>query len=101
MGVVFISCDRCTNTFYDGGDYVRCNENCEHRWCDMQCAEADGFKKSYYDEKADGYIEKSCNYCREDDVEDILLLKFLLKKYKLTRKKAVKMYFSKDKEPKE
>jgi hypothetical protein len=82
MGVDFFQCDGCGETICDCGSYERCEGECGRRWCERKCADMDGADEDYV-----------CKYCREEDVEDGVLLKFLLKHYKLTEKKAKKMYF--------
>lgn len=72
----------------------------------MDCAKEDGYKTAGNSEDDwDGEGERpewlewdeSCKYCREEDVEDSVLLNFLLKRCKITRKKALKLYFDKGK----
>jgi hypothetical protein len=104
MGVDFFPCDKCMESICDCGDYVRCQ--CGHRWCGLDCAMEDGYVMDGNSEDDwDGEGEKpdwrewdeSCKYCRKEDVEDSILLKFLLKHCKMTRKKALKLYFNKGK----
>jgi hypothetical protein len=92
MGVDFFPCDRCGESICDCGDYERCGEDCCRRWCSRECANLDGYRD---DEEAGCY---TCNFCRNEDVEDVVLLKFLLKHFKISEKKAKKLYFKKLKE---
>lgn len=56
MGVDFLVCKKCGETFCDYGEYVSCD--CGEHWCCDECAEEDGYsqdecKKGY--EVYDGY----------------------------------------------
>ncbi len=91
MGVDFFPCDRCGESICDCGDYIRCCDNCGRRWCGMECAAADGFVP----ESGDGDMQdRTCNFCRNEDVEDSPLLHYLLKRFGLSLKKAKKMYLN-------
>jgi len=82
MGVDFLVCDHCGDTFCRGGYYVRCHgddDECPHRWCGDDCAEKDGHQAEQYDMETGGYIHESCSYCREETFTDGELLMFLLK----------------------
>lgn len=94
MGVDYFPCDRCSHAICDCGDWVDCNEECGRRWCYDECAEADGRREA---EDENGDTSVTCKYCRNEDVDDCELLKFLLKHCKLTRKRAVKMLLDKSK----
>lgn len=41
MGVEYYTCNYCGETFSDCGDFVGCE--CGTKWCDDECAEADGY----------------------------------------------------------
>ena len=41
MGVEFYTCNYCGETFSDCGGFVGCE--CGIKWCDDECAEADGY----------------------------------------------------------
>lgn len=42
MGVDFLSCKSCGETFPDCGHFVGCE--CGEHWCCEDCAESDGFQ---------------------------------------------------------
>lgn len=104
MGVDWLTCRNCEDTFSDCGHFVGCD--CGNKWCTDDCAEADGYKtescKLGYDtednecEKScyncDEFLEKSCKYCREEDFEDYELLKFALNKLGISRENLIEMY---------
>ena len=95
MSVDWYPCDVCGKTFPDCGDYVHCNDKCYHRWCSDECAEKDGFVVDY--DKVDEYgdPQRSCNFCRKEDVGDSVLLQFLLERFvQSDREAAVKEYFN-------
>jgi len=83
MSIDYFSCNYCGNTFNDCGDYVSCD--CGMTWCDDECARKDKYRQKRND-------ESSCKYCREEDFEDLVLLKYALKELKLTRKQLVTNY---------
>lgn len=102
MGVDFFPCDGCGDSICDCGDYVRCEGDggdCCQRWCSVECARENGGYRTGYEPEVNEESEEcgvpSCKYCRDEDVDDSSLLNFVLKTYKLTRKKALKMYFGK------
>ncbi len=82
MGVDFFPCDYCSESICDCGSYRRCD--CGRRWCDDKCAEKEGYNRENSD----------CSYCRFEEVEDVDLFKYLLKKYKLKREDVLKDYLS-------
>lgn len=41
MGVEYYTCNYCGETFSDCGGFVICE--CGTKWCDDECAEADGY----------------------------------------------------------
>jgi hypothetical protein len=87
MSIDFFPCDRCQRTVCDAGPYIRCNEECCKRWCTKACAEKDGMRKDEDD-------DRTCNFCREEDVDDEVLLPFLLGKLGITIQEAKEMYLS-------
>ncbi len=87
MSVDFFPCSHCFEAICDCGHYIICSEDCHRRWCGDLCAASDGFLKDY-----DG--QPSCSYCRDERAEDAHLLKWALKKLKLTRKMAEKEMLS-------
>jgi len=92
MGVDWYGCIKCGETFPDCGDYVSCD--CGNMWCSDECAEADGFQRPDEDEiEEDPYAESSCKFCREEDVEDEVLLKHCLLMLDISRDDAVANYF--------
>lgn len=93
MGVDLIPCSVCGEAFPDCGDYVRCNDDCFHRWCSDECAEKDGYVVDYDKTDEYGAYVKSCNFCRGEDCDDIVLLNFCLTSLGLDRKAAVTKYF--------
>jgi hypothetical protein len=84
MGVDYLTCNYCEKTFNDCGYYVSCD--CGMHWCSDKCAIKDKYKLK---KKTD---ESSCKYCREEDFNDVTLLKYALKELKLTRKQLVDNY---------
>ena len=87
MGVDFFPCDRCGESICDCGDYERCNDMCGRRWCDRKCAKEDG-----YSTDSDEYYDRSCKFCRNEDVEDSPLLYFILKHFNMTIEEAKNLY---------
>lgn len=93
MGVEFIACNNCGETFPDCGDYVSCE--CGNCWCDNECAKLEGFR---YEE--DGFVprgskwsqETSCDFCRQEDYEDYELLAYALKKLGVSREELIADY---------
>lgn len=83
MGVDFFPCNYCKESICDCGDYIRCD--CGYKWCEIHCAIKEGYQ---IDE--DG---KSCSYCRKENVEDNLLLDFLMKRHNLSRIEVIKDYY--------
>lgn len=81
MGVSFHTCNCCGRTFGDAGDHVECY-GCGTFWCSNDCAESDG-----YDSEDD-----SCEYCREENYADDILLRFALDKLSLNRDQLIKEY---------
>lgn len=87
MGVDFYSCSNCSETFPDCGDYVSCD--CGVHWCNDKCACDEGIQEE--DDCT------TCSYCRKEEVDDYLLVQFLLKQCGTTREEAVKKYYEKKK----
>lgn len=90
MGVDFFPCDYCGTTICDCGRYYYCRDICERRWCSHECAGKDGHRAEIED--ADDPNDYSCNFCRNEDVEDYELFRFLMKKHELTREEVVRLY---------
>jgi hypothetical protein len=92
MGVDFLACETCGDTFPDCGDYVSCE--CGRRWCSDSCAESDGFR-----EEEDGFTPKdsnwgqdtSCDFCRGEDFEDYEILAEVLALLGKTRKDIIEI----------
>jgi hypothetical protein len=89
MGVDFLVCKLCGDTFPDCGDFVRCD--CYCKWCSDECAEKDGFRVDE-DETEEYEEERSCNYCRRESADDPTLLSFLLTELGLTREKVLEQW---------
>ena len=86
MGVDFLVCNRCGDTFPDCGDYVRCD--CYMKWCSQYCADEEGFTDGYdedEDEENDVEPETSCSFCRLEETSDDHLLGFALDALGMTR----------------
>lgn len=121
MGVDFLVCKRCGNTFPDCGDYVNC-EDCGTDWCCDECAEDDGYIREYCklgkcveggsnDEECkfanenkewgkctecENYVPTSCKYCRCEDYEDSYLLEVAMKLLKCDRQYLIDTINSKE-----
>ena len=115
MGVEYYTCNYCGETFSDCGRYVSC-ESCGTKWCDEECAEADGYiaehcglhpdldtydlmrqyRKEHcnFDSCADcGYfVPDSCKYCREEDFDDDVLLEYALHLLNMSREEIISRY---------
>lgn len=78
-------CSHCQTTVSDCFDHVFCS--CKRMWCSEKCA-AHGKLRNDRNEKP------TCKFCRKEDVEDSILLKFLLEWTTWSRKDAVRMYFA-------
>ena len=89
MSVDFYACDNCGKTFPDCGRYYTCNCDCGRHWCSLECAEEEGYEIG---EDKDEEDNTTCSFCRNESFEDCELLKFLLKKYKLTYTQVEKQY---------
>ena len=118
MGIDYLTCHNCGETFPDCGSYVSCE--CGESWCDEECAKEDGFIEEHctkynvygYDEleecadehedcgdycaDCEYYKESSCNICRKEDFEDYELLNFALDKLHLTRQELISKYKEED-----
>ena len=92
MGVDWMACDTCGETFPDCGDYVYCN--CGRNWCSYECANEDGFTELDEDEypDLDEDERKSCKFCREEDFTDEELLVSLMDYHELTRNDVIKIH---------
>jgi hypothetical protein len=102
VGVDFFPCAYCNRSVCDCGHYTRCNDNCGRRWCNDICAKADGYVPVDYDkEDCDEDQDMNCAYCRNEEAENFDLLKFVLKKYNVTRDKILKEYLASKKDDEE
>lgn len=67
MGVDWLSCNNCGNTFPDCGDFVRCNDDCSKEWCSESCAKDDGYTKAKcklgLDIDIEGFLEDDPSEC--------------------------------------
>lgn len=112
MGVDFLVCHRCRDTFPDCGSYVSC-ESCGTHWCSSECAEEDGWTDEHCNKhpelddrdkmedyryalcdhedccECDEYRPAGCNFCREDDYEEDFLLEKALALLQMTRSELV------------
>ena len=86
MGVDFYPCNYCGETFCDCGDFERCE--CGVKWCSLECAEKEG----YTTEIKGKWGEGSCNFCREEDFEDSILLDFALSLLEESRMELIEQY---------
>lgn len=83
MGIDYLSCNKCEESFPDVIDYVYCD--CGKTWCSKECAKKDGYRKDKHD-------NSSCKYCRKQDFEDDVLLKYALKLLGMKRKELINSY---------
>lgn len=104
MGVEFIACNYCGETFPDCGDFEYCE--CGVEWCSLECAEEEGYRRSsctsgysegecdreYCSSDCENYIGQSCKFCREEDFEDDELLGYLLELTSKTREELIVQY---------
>lgn len=103
MSVDFFDCKVCGESVCECGDFVSCE--CGNKWCSEECAEEDGYKEEHcklgYEDSdeceracydCDNNIERSCKYCREEDYEDDVLLKFALKSLGMKREALIQSY---------
>lgn len=88
MGVDWLTCRSCGGTFPDCGSYVSC-ESCGEYWCSDKCAEEDGFKVEVDNEEE---YSTSCKYCRQEDFDDSVLLKFALSLLEESRIELIEQY---------
>lgn len=104
MGIDYYSCSKCSKTFPDCGEYDICG-CCSSNYCKF-CGEKQHKKygsfeadengnikdeEKYKDYWAieDGYLKK-CDICSLKNIDDSILIEFLLRKFKITRKNAEK-----------
>ena len=83
MGVEWEVCNKCQEAFPDVDYYVYCN--CGLSWCSNGCAKEDGYEKI----EGEDFYETSCNFCRQEDFPDLLLLNHALKILKTSRKDLI------------
>ncbi len=86
MGVDFIPCAACGETFPDCGDFYPCEE-CGNCFCSRECA-----KMELIDEDTEGNEISNCCICRKERGNDYVLLEALLRHFKLTREQALKIW---------
>ena len=122
MGVDFLVCNYCEETFPDCGHFVSC-EGCGTHWCSDECAEEDGYvpehcrkhpelngfdemynyREDNCDYKSCCYCEyyelASCKFCRGEDYSDETLLSKALALLNMTREDLVNV-INKEKETK-
>ncbi|EOO11307.1 hypothetical protein [Bacillus cereus] len=91
MGVDYLCCNKCEDTFADCGYYVGCP--CGNDWCSDKCAKAEGFREEI-DEETQETIDDSgtCNFCRNDDFPDWELFKFTQGLLGKSREELVELY---------
>ena len=115
MGVEFLVCRNCEETFCDCGDFVFC-ESCGAWWCSEDCANDDGYTKGKcglgkytddgypgeecefavdgrcdkYEKECKYWIAQSCNFCRGEDYDDCDLLLKALDLLGMTREELIK-----------
>ena len=113
MGVDFLICNYCEETFPDCGHFVSC-ESCGTHWCSDECAAEDGYLvehcKKYpelngFDEMynyrenhceyksccyCENYAPSSCNFCRGEDYSDETLLQKALDILGMSREDLIK-----------
>jgi hypothetical protein len=101
MGNSYYECqnNECGNGFDSYSDYsFWCD--CGAHFCSEECGNKESSFESDETEPTSGIIEETdregesstCLFCRNEDCPDVELLKWLLKRDKLTKKKAVKLY---------
>jgi len=84
MGVDFLVCDHCGETFCDCGTYYICS--CGRKF--DECG--DDFLEKYGEDPEGDYSLAGCDYCLGDLVDDGTLIEYLLDKVKMTREEIVK-----------
>lgn len=119
MGVTYLVCKYCGETYHECSDYIQCDG--EHRdwttWCSEECAKADGYENAQCkkgieliyngratdecefldydgicDRECKNFIPESCKYCRHEDYEDDILLEFALGLLNKSREELVDNY---------
>jgi len=86
MGVDYLVCDHCGDTFPDCGEWYICKCGRDFDSCGKE------FLEKYGEDPEGNYSLAGCDYCLGELVDDETLLEYLLKKYKLTKEKAIKSY---------
>lgn len=81
MGIDFLVCTNCTETFADCGEYYDCEE-CGNVFCSIDCAKPESLDADRMD----------CCICRKEEANDYILLHVLLRHYKITREDAMKIW---------
>ena len=90
MGVKFFPCAFCGASICDHSHHIYCRDICERKWCNSECAIKEGYRPDV--ENANDPNDFSCNFCREEDIEDSELLLFLMKEHNWSRVHLVKHY---------
>lgn len=71
MGVDWLACDNCGETFPDRGEFVMCGDDCNKVWCSDECAEEDGFTyakcKLGLELSSEGFLEDDYSKCPRAD----------------------------------
>ena len=91
MSVDFFDCVICGESVCECGNFTCC-QNCENKFCTNCYPDPPEWEDG---EDFGKYLKrcmKVCPICSEDIILDEDLVKFLLKKLKLTRKQAEKLY---------
>lgn len=89
MSVDFFDCRVCGQSVCECGHFVRCD--CGNKWCDEECAESEGYRMDS-EETDEWEASYSCDFCRNEDYEDITLLKYALSLLGKDRQELIKMY---------
>ena len=92
----YTSCSKCSTIYGDSDDsIILCDPlKCKHQWCSIECAIEDGWAMELI--KDTDVV--TCKYCREEDLEDDELVKWLLDRLNYTREEAVDRYFGRNDE---
>ncbi len=92
MGVEYLVCDECGETFCDCGEWYYC-ENCGKCFC-RHCIEDAGLK---WEDEEDECVVTSCKYCRNEAVSEDDMLYYLLNKLQITKENLEKEIIEKRK----
>lgn len=69
MGVDFLVCATCGDTFPDCGSFICC-EDCYKNFCNKECANCDYDDKGYY---------VNCTFCKCESIEDSEVIEFAVR----------------------